>query len=389
MQLFKHIYKHILPSYRIWLLKKFISLIFLVTIGFNTSNAKGLPINWQQDSTIKIGLLIQDNNSFAARHGAELAINQFNERGGTKRRKFQLEVRSMEGPWGTGSKQAVDLIFDEKVTALMGSHDGRNAHLVEQVSTKARVVFLSCWAGDHTLSQAFVPWFFSCVPNDLSQADAFFNEIYKKRKLNKIAVISEISYDSKMAMESFVKKAESEGKQVSLQLHYDIQTKDFNNLINQIQKADIQAIILYGQSSASLKIKQLLEQKNMNQVVFGSLSLLDEDKMPDHYLTDYKNIVLFYPWNISGPKSLAFRDEYMRKYGKIPGAVAAYSFDGMTILIEAINKAGTDRENIQKTIAKMHYAGVTGLIQFDEKGKRIGTPGFMEIRNGVQVIPGK
>jgi ABC-type branched-subunit amino acid transport system substrate-binding protein len=61
----------------------------------------------------------------------------------------------------------------------------------------------------------------------------------------------------------------------------------------------------------------------------------------------------------------------------------------MTILIEAINKAGTDRENIQKTIAKMHYAGVTGLIQFDGKGKRIGTPGFMEIRNGVQVIPGK
>ena len=51
----------------------------------------------------------------------------------------------------------------------MGSHDGRNAHLVEQVATKSQVVFLSAWASDPTLSQAFVPWFFSCVPTIFSR----------------------------------------------------------------------------------------------------------------------------------------------------------------------------------------------------------------------------
>lgn len=370
-------------------MNKFISIIFLIPFGFISPDAQALPITGQQDSTIKIGLLIQDNNSFAARHGAELAIIKANEKGGYKGKKFQLVVRSMEGPWGTGSKQAVDLIFDEKVSVLMGSHDGRNAHLVEQVSTKARLVFLSCWAGDPTLSQAFVPWFFSCIPNDLSQAEAFFDEVYKKRKLNNIAVISDNSYDLKLAMKNFIKKAESGGKHVSLQLQYDIQNKDFIDLISKVQKADIQGIILFGQPSASLKLNQQLQQKKMTQTVFGSLSLLDEDEIPDHNLTDYKNIVLFNPWNLTGSKSLVFRDEYLRRYSKIPGAVAAYSYDGMSILIEAIKKGGIDRENIQKTIAKMRYAGVTGLIQFDEKGKRIGTPVFMEIKNGVQIIPDK
>ena len=84
----------------------------------------------------------------------------------------------MEGPWGTGSKQAVNLVFDEEVVAMLGSHDGRNAHLVEQVSAKSRVVFLSAWSGDPTLAQAFVPWFFNCVPNDLQQADVLIEEIY-------------------------------------------------------------------------------------------------------------------------------------------------------------------------------------------------------------------
>ena len=95
----------------------------------------------------------------------------------------------MEGPWGTGSKEAVSLIFDDEVTAIMGSHDGRNAHLVEQVTTKTRIVFLSAWASDPTLSQAFVPWYFSCVPNDMQQADVLIKTIYKKSN-TKLAVIS-------------------------------------------------------------------------------------------------------------------------------------------------------------------------------------------------------
>ena len=57
----------------------------------------------------------------------------------------------------------------------------------------------------------------------------------------------------------------------------------------------------------------------------------------------------------------------------------------MNILIEAIRKAGTERENIQKALAKIRYEGVTGTIEFDEKGNRIGIPGFVEIKNGVPV----
>ena len=365
------------------------SFIILVLTGFINSDLHTLQVTAQQDSIIKIGLLIQDNKSLAARHGAELAILKANETGEFKREKFQLVVRSMEGPWGTGSKQAVNLIFDEKVAAIMGSHDGRNAHLVEQVTTKARIVFLSCWAGDPTLSQAFVPWFFSCVPNDLRQADALVEEVYIKRKFKKIAAISDNGYDSKLAMESFVKKAESMGKHVNLQLHYDIQNKDFNDIISQIDNAVIDGIILFGQPSASQELDRELEQKKMNQPKFGILSLLNEDEMPDKNITDYKNMELIYPGNWSGSKGLVFRNEYLKAYGKLPGVVAAYSYDGMSILIEAITNAGLDRENIQKTISKMRFEGVTGLIQFDDKGKRVGTPGFIEIKNGIPVIPDK
>ncbi|MGD0756399.1 MAG: ABC transporter substrate-binding protein [Bacteroidales bacterium] len=363
----------------------FHTFFFLVFLGFIAGDVKAFQNTDRSGKTVKIGLLIPDNNSQAAKYGAELAIRNANEKGGFNGKPFQLVVRSMEGPWGTGSKQAVNLIFEENVCALMGSPDGRNAHLVEQVTTKARIVFLSAWASDPTLAQAFVPWYFSCVPTDLQQADALIEEIYNKRQFTKIAAVSDNDYDSKMAMESFVKRAKLSGKTTPLQLFYDNKAQDYNDLINQINKAGVRGIILFGKPSASMRIINQLRERKMDQSLFGSLSLLDENEIPGQVMKYYENVALISPGNLSGSKGLAFREEFQKTYGKLPGAVAAYSFDGMNLLIEAIRNAGIDRENIQKALAKIKFEGVTGPIQFDGKGKRMGTPGLMEIKNGVPV----
>jgi len=169
-----------------------------------------------KNDTIKIGLLISDNRSFSALHGAEMAIMETNRGGGINGHPLLLKVRSMEGPWGTGSKQAVDLIFKEEVWTILGSHDGRNAHLAEQATAKTRVVFMSAWAGDPTLSQAFVPWYFSCVPNSNQQAEVLMHEVYEKRKYKNLIIVSDSSYDSETGMKSFVNKITAEKKPASV-----------------------------------------------------------------------------------------------------------------------------------------------------------------------------
>jgi branched-chain amino acid transport system substrate-binding protein len=82
---------------------------------------------------------------------------------------------------------------------------------------------------------------------------------------------------------------------------------------------------------------------------------------------------------------LFFQKEFQRKYGKMPGAVAAYAFDGMNLVIEAIRDSGIDRENMQKTMSKIHYKGITGSIQFDENGNRVDAAELIEIINGIPV----
>jgi branched-chain amino acid transport system substrate-binding protein len=300
-----------------------------------------------------------------------------------------LAVRSMEGAWGTGSKQAVDLIFEEEVSALVGSHDGRNAQLVEQAATKARIVFLSAWTSDPTLSQAFVPWFFNCVPNDLQQAAAMIEEIYNKRKFTKVAVISDNTYDSEMALKSFIKKTESSGKPGAVIFSCDNESNELNNIPDKINKAKADCIILFTQASSSKKLLQLLESGKMNLPVFGSLRILDENELSDQELKYFEGVEYASSGNRTSPKSTAFRDEYRKIYGSHPGPVAEYAFDAMNLIIEAIRETGPDRDKIQKSLLKIQYEGITGHIQFDEKGNRISKVGMMEIKNGIPVDLGK
>ena len=305
------------------------------------SEAKGGKGDVNTKNPIKIGLLIQNETSVAAKNGAELAIIKANSKG-DRGLKFELVVRSMEGPWGTGSNQAVTLIFDENVIAILGSHDGRNAHLVEQVAAKSRVVFLSAWSGDPTLAQAFVPWYFNCVPNDLQQADALIEEIYNKRKLSDIVLVSDKSYDSESQLNNFLKNVTKQGKAEPLHFLYDSTGTGINDLTEKITNQKTGCVILFLKPPASVKIIEQIKIKRINLPVFGSLELL-------------------------------------------PGADADYAFDGMNILIEAIRKGGTERENIQKALAEIKFEGVTGTIQFDDKGNRKGKPGFVEIKNGIMV----
>lgn len=362
--------------------KVFIIIIICVLYVWNSYAQQNKSVT---ERNLKIGLLIGNNESIAARNGAEMAIDKANEEEGPDGLRFQLLVRSMEGPWGTGSKEAVNLVFNEKVWAILGSHDGRNAHLVEQVITKTHIIFLSAWATDPTLYQAFVPWFFSCVPNDLQQANILIEEIVYKRKWSKITIVSDKSYDSKVALQSFLRETKKANKVEPMQLFYDSSNKNFKYLFEKISKNDTDCIVLFGKPTASKKFIQQLRQNGMNQPVFGTLSLLAEDRSDEEELTQLNNITLVTSGNWFDSEEVLFNKEYYKKYDKIPGAVAAYAFDGVNLIMEAIKHSGFDREKMQETMSNIHYKGVTGSIQFDEKGIRMDAAELIEIKNGILI----
>jgi branched-chain amino acid transport system substrate-binding protein len=348
--------------------------------GAQNDNA---PLSEQK--TINIGLLIQDSKLLSARYGAEMAVAKANAAGDFKGVPFHLEVLSMEGPWGTGSKQAVDLIFQKEVVAIVASNDGRNAHLVEQVAARTRVVFLSAWSGDPTLAKAFVPWYFNCAPDYLKQADVLIKEIYTQNKLNLVAAVSDSSYDSKLALESYRKRMKVSGKPEPEVFSYGTSGPDLNTMTDNIIKSGADGIVLFCQQDASLKIINQAKLRKPSISIFGSLSVMSENEFNDQEWKSLENTVLINSgqWFTAGGK--AFREEFRKKYGYNPGPVAAYAYDAMNVIIKALRNAGTTREEIQKYLKKNTFNGITGTIIFDERGNRTGETGMMMVKNGIPI----
>ncbi len=356
----------------------------------DTRDLKVSRFSDDQEMTVKIGLLISDGKSNAARQGAEMAIRNANLNGGLNGKPFQLIVKSMEGPWGTGSKEAIDLIFEEKVWALLGSHDGRNAHLVEQASAKAQIVFLSAWPADPTLSQAFIPWFFNCVPNDVQQAESLFKEIYNINKLSHTAVVYDSQYDSNKSLASFLGKIRSEGKTPPARFQYEGNGHDLNDLARRIIKSEPDCLILFCKPAASLGLFLRIRQGDFKKPVYGPLWLLNEDELSCNELRNYDNDLRIPSGCWSDTKTSDFGKKYTGLYGNPPGMVASYAFDGMNLLIGAIKEAGIrDREKIQTALMGMRYEGVTGLLQFDQKGNRSGTYKVVPVNEGIPAKPKK
>lgn len=358
----------------------FISVLLLPILVF--SNVQAIQIRKEKVEPIKIGLLISGNNSLEARNGAELAILEANRNIGINDQPFQLITRSMEGLWGTGSKEAVDLIFNENVWAILGSHDGRNAHLVEQVIAKTQIVFLSAWAADPTLSRAFVPWYFSCVPNSHQQASLFINEIGKHRDSETIVTVSDNEYDSELAVKSFVDELKTRNHPGPIQLSYKNANPNYENLVNQIMQSNSSSVVLLGKPSASLKIIEMMRQKKMKQTIFGALSILGEDSVKYFNLASYENVILVNSEYWTGNKGIDFSEKYKKAYGRIPGPAAAYAYDAANVVIAAIKKTNFNRILLKEIMLKIGYEGVTGTVNFDKKGNRAEPGGLVVIKNG-------
>jgi hypothetical protein len=354
--------------------KQLLLLVFICTTElYSFSSFSG-------NDTIKIGLLIPDLQHTAAVNGARLAIDECNMINGGKH-VFCLEVRSMEGPWGTGARQVVDLVFNKKALAIISSVDGRNAHLAEQVSAKAQVVFMNAGSGDPSLSRAFVPWYFSSVPDD-RQAAITFVKHFQKEAAHKISIVSDDSYDSRVAAENLAIEGGQRGLATEI-LFYSVNdlkqelfftTKDTKGNTKVHKGEDLSDFtVVIGKKEASLKISDKLQQANPGIKISIWLSLPEEEFLTKHELMASEGMI-FYSGGLLQPGN--FISAYIRKYGEKPGPAAVYSYSAVNIFTAAAARREGDPGRLVELLGK----------NFDEKGNPADNGVLLITRNG-RLIP--
>jgi branched-chain amino acid transport system substrate-binding protein len=330
-----------------------------------------------QDS-IRIGLILSgsgDSGFALARQAAVLAVEEANGLDGYEGRPFQLLVRTNDGPWGSGAKKVTELVFDQNVVALVGSMDGRGAHLAEQIATKGRIAFVSSWASDPTITQAYVPWVFRCIPDDRQQAHTLAKEISEKRKLTRVVTIRDASYDDRQAEEAFARIAFEHGDSSLTRL---VDRNVAGRSSSAIRGADAEAAVLFVTPKRATALVQTLTTSERIHSLFVTLKAADA-LSAEGVIPAEAEVFAISPGHWDSDRGSDFTDRFAHRWNQRPDTRSAYVYDAVALVLAAIAKVGPDRALVRKTLSSLEHTGATGLIRFDDLGNRIGLPGVVQL----------
>lgn len=338
-----------------------------------TQDLPDRPVSAEANEPIRIGLLVSNNPaddslSLEAIHAVRLAVKKINEEGGVSGRSVELITKSSEADWGAGAKKSVELIYDDKVTAIIGSVNGQNAHLVEMAVAKAQVVFISTHATDPTLSGANIPWFFRVIPNDIQQASQLVEHIYKTKNLQRLVVVSSDMYDHKMGAGSFLRVSVDNGHPEPELFSYELNKPAFDDLTQSIRANSPDGITFYGYPEHAKRFIQKMDSSGIEIPLFAPLSILDTaDRSLRQYISS--TVTHICPDKRFDKRVKEFNSQFEAIYGYKPGNIAKYSYDGANVLLAGFKEGAIESETITRYLTGLSgLTAVTGEITFLENG---------------------
>jgi len=325
--------------------------------------------------------------------GAKLALDEANEEGGYKGRPFVLVHRQVDGPWGIASREMVRLVYEDEVWAVLGSVDGPNSHIAEQICTKAWVPVVTPTATDPSLTQVNDPWLFRCIPTDEDQAAALAEYIFRIKGYTKVGGVFLDDDDEnygRIGMREFERTARRMGHPLTMKVGFRLGQKDFSDQVELVTKDGPEALVIWGTPEESGRFVRELREAGLKQDVFGS-SALAVPTFLEAAGRWAEGVTVVYPYDPSRPDSLTqqFNRRFTERYGEPPDFYAAYAYDGMRMIIYAIRKAGLNQGRIRDVLAGIRgFPGVTGPITLDGSGNRVTPLKLAVVRGGRFVDTG-
>jgi len=300
--------------------------------------------------------------------GARLAVTQANARGGYRGQiPYELVVRNDNSNWRASGRAVIDLAWKDSVWAILGTVDGANTHIAIRAALKAEIPIMNTADTDPTLVETNIPWVFRNITDDRMMCYLLAEFAFEKLGLERVAALRAVNRYGRVNIDEFRDAATRLGHPLSVELSYEEGDTLFTDQLEEIRARNPQAVLTYGNSRESALILKQMRAMGMDQWFLGS------DRMVTQELIDIVGpaagkVAAGYPYDptTDDPRYAQFVRDFTEAYGEAPETYAAHAYDGMMMVIQAIERGGLNRALIRDELAAMKtYAGVTGLQEYD------------------------
>ncbi len=348
----------------------------------------------EPSDTLKIGFIQPSGyfNGFSA--GAELARQEINRQGGVLGRQIEFIYRDNQGadifPTGEATIQAAqELIADEGVFALLGVMFSANAIELAEITAQTETILVTnATSAPVSASSEYV---FLVAPTTSAQGVELAKFAASAKNLDAQTAALLLQADdlySNILADSFTANFEALGGTVAARASYEVGSRDFSEPIGRILAANPDVILATSFApEVPLAIQQAREAGYEGDFIGGSGWFVPDDFL--NTLDD--NAPLngsFFTSNYSGGAPSAGVQHFVRLYeavyGEPPSGKAPKGYDAMTLLAQAIERAGSlDSRAVRDALAAAtDYEGATSIVRFNEDRQPVKAIVLQTIQDG-------
>jgi branched-chain amino acid transport system substrate-binding protein len=325
----------------------------------------------QDENVIRIGAAgpmtgDQSKMGIDLRNGVELAVMEWNEKGGVLGKKIQL----VAGDDQADPKQAVSIankFVNQKVSAVVGHWNSNCSINASPYYNTARIVAISPASTNPRLTQQGFKTIFRVCGTDDQQGGIAADFVLKTLKPKRVAVIHDKTTYGQGLADFFKKAVESK---VQIVFYDGIQTKDpdYKAVLTAINEKKPDLYFFGGVYPEAGRLVRQAKEVGMKVPMITGDGVYDPTFISIAGKSAEGTYVTFGKDPSGLPTSKAFNETYKARFGE-PGPYSIYAYDAANIILTAIQQTRTvDGVTMADYISKGTFKGAFGDISFDKNG---------------------
>ncbi|MQA83402.1 MAG: ABC transporter substrate-binding protein [Streptosporangiales bacterium] len=325
---------------------------------------------------IKIGVPVPLSGDYASAgedilRGARLAAQDINQRGGVLGRKIQI-AQADDACGAQVGAQAAQRLVSSGIAAAAGGYCSTAALPELNTFHRSKIPFVMDASTNPQLTEMGFAEAFRTIGRDDQQGPIAASFIVNDLKAGRAAVLHDNTTYAKGLADAAAKALQQEGAQVVYNDALTPGQADYTPVLTKISGAKPDVLYFTGYfAEAGLLIKQAKQLGADFQMVGGDATndptlIKTAGPAAEGFMLSTAPLAQFLPAAQDYVKS------YQQAHGAQPGPYSVYEYDAVSVVAEAIEKAGSaEPEKITQALAGIKgFQGLTGTITFDENGDR-------------------
>jgi branched-chain amino acid transport system substrate-binding protein len=279
-------------------------------------------------------------------------------------------------------------LYGDGVLAALGGVTSAEALAMVKVADDAGHILLSPSASLPQLS-GISSNFFRIFPSDFAEGTVMAKYAYDTLRLKTAVVLAKQETYAKAVQEVFADEFKRKGGQILERIDFPENMSDFDALADRSATLKPDCVYVAAYATEVSELIQALRAQGFGGMILTTSSFAAGDTITRTGAAAEGVLFTQTAFEISdeSPEQVKeFVKAFRAKYGADPDLYAAHGYDAMRVLAEAIVQGGDTASSFWKGMRNIReWPGVTGILQFDDKGDVQKFPRVYEVSRGRAV----